>query len=336
MAEATDSPGSSLHGAEAINSAAPSLHVANTTKGPGSSLQVAEAINSTGSSLHVLPVEILQYISTNFLPVDAAASLSICSHSMLNILGDQALRSLRLQTHAVEQTRFIKTLERDLPDLLFCHRCEVLHPVFDVSTYNEWAIPPLCREQDGSISIGDGYFLRFEDVYTLMRDYRLGRDYETKLKQLCKSITLDLPEVYREDVVTATIVAGELRIYIQYTLRPHMDWGEKFLWDHISFICKHLQPYADDSILPQALFCYLSHVDRLPCVSCRLIKRCLECSTSVQVEVRVPEDLGTEVKVDVWRDLGSCESSFDTKWRGHADEYYFDSGDLSEIFHDMK
>ena len=75
-----------------------------------------KTVNNKDSSLHVLPLEILQYISATFLPSDAAASLALCSRSMLKILGGQALRSLRLESHTIEKTRFLKNLEKDLPD----------------------------------------------------------------------------------------------------------------------------------------------------------------------------------------------------------------------------
>lgn len=58
-----------------------------------------KTINNKDSSLHMLSLEILQYISATYLPSDAAASLALCSHSMLNILGCQALRSLLLESH---------------------------------------------------------------------------------------------------------------------------------------------------------------------------------------------------------------------------------------------
>ena len=340
VAEAINSPGSPLQLAEVTNAPGSSLQATEATDSTGSPLHVPEPINSTGSSLHVLPVEILQYISATLLPLDAAASLSLCNHSMLNLLGDEALHSLRSQTHAVERTRFLKGLEKDCPDLLLCHHCSVLHPVNhntgpDQDWDNDWSDEPQCLQLDGLVKIGNIYRIRFEDAYTLMRDYRLGRDYETKLEKLSVREDFDLPEVYHEEVVTATIVAGELRLHIQYTLRPRIDWDEDFIWDEFAYLCTHIEGYFDDSIFVQALRCNLSHVDGLPCVDCKQIKHCSECSTSFQVEVREPEDLVTEVKIDVWRDLGSCESPFDAKWRSQADQYLLNTDDTQGTSNDQ-
>lgn len=81
------------------------------------------------SSLHVLPLppEILQYISATFLPSHAVACPALCRRPMLKVLEGQALRSLRLERHAIEKTRFLNGLERDLPDRMLCPHCSKLH-----------------------------------------------------------------------------------------------------------------------------------------------------------------------------------------------------------------
>lgn len=122
-------------------------------------------------------------------------------------------------------------------------------------------------------------------------------------------------------MVTANIVAGELLLQIKYTLRLLKNWDISLIRMEILELCPHLVDRFRDSIFAQALRCRLSHANRLPCIECKKQKHCLECPTSSQVDLRTLEILVTEVQVDVWRCLGSCESPFDSKWRRQADRY---------------
>ena len=282
------------------------------------------ATNSKELSLDVLPVEILQHIDASYLPLDAAASLSLCNHSMLNILGDHALRSLRLKTYAIERRRFLKNLQNDFPDWLFCHHCSMLHPVNqnrDPRQLWPWSAETHCSRLDGVVSVRFLYRIRYEHAQTIMRDYWLGRDYETNLKKLCTKETLDLPDSFHEEVITATIVRGELRLDINHTLRLLQDWNVYMIPERIGPLCPHLKNYFDASILGQALRCSLIHADEFPCVNCSKKKGCSECSTTFTLKIRRLEGSATEVKVDIWRDLGSCKSPFDLKWRKQTAQF---------------
>lgn len=282
-----------------------------------------KTIDNEDSSLYVLPLprEILQYISATFLSSDAAASLALCSRSMLNILGDQALRSLRLESHTIERTRFLEILEKDLPDWLFCHDCSLFHPVDqdgDPSQLWRNADEAECVQVNGVVSIRFDFHIRFEHAQLLMRNYRLGRPYEINLKKLSSNFVLRLPEEILESVVTANIAAGELVLQIKYSLRLIKHWDISLIRTTIRGICPHLVDCYIDSIFAQALRCRLSHGNGLPCIECKKQKHCLECSTSFHVDTRTLDDLVTEVQVDVWRCLGSCKSPFDSKWRTQA------------------
>lgn len=288
-----------------------------------------ETITIKDSSLHVLPVEILQYISTAFLPSDAAASLALCSRSMLRILGSQVLHSLRLKCHAVEQVRFLENLEKDLPDWLLCHYCSAFHPVDqngDPSQCWRGSEEKVCVRVNGLVSIGCDFRLRYEHAQLIMRNYRLGRPYEINLERFSKRSAMNLPEKSLESVITAKIVAGELLLQIKHTLRLLKIWDISLIRTTIPELCPHIDRYRD-SIFAQALRCRLSHANRLPCIECKKQKHCLKCSTSFQVHIRTLENLVTEVQVDVWRCLGSCESPFDSGWRSQANRYLFQPSD---------
>ena len=263
----------------------------------GRAVQV-KTINNQDPSLHALPVEILQHISATFLPADAAASLALCSRSMLKILGGQALRSLRLEIHTIERKRFLQNLEKDLPDWLFCHHCSMFRPIDQSGDPRQrWLNinATECARGNGVVSIGHDFHIRYEYAQLLMRNYRLGRPYEINLERLSNRFTRHLTKTSLESVVTANIVAGELLLRIKYTLRLLKDWDVSLIRTQIPELC----PHSANSIFAQALRCRLSHANRLPCIDCKKQKHCQGCTTSFQVDIRTLEDLVTEVQVDV-------------------------------------
>ena len=301
-----------------------------------------KAINNQNSPLLALPVEIIQYISVAFLPADAAASLALCSRSMLKILGSQTLRSLNHS--AIERRRFLKNLEKDLPDWLFCYHCLTFHPVDqNGDPYQLWRFfnERKCVRVNGVVSIGYVYHIRYEYVQLLMRNYRLGRPHEVYLQKLNHGFARHLPNTSLEAAVTARIVAGELFLQVKYTLKLLKSWDAFLILSNIQNFCPHILGFRD-SIFAQALRCRLSHADQLPCIECKEQKHCRECSTSFRLGIRTLRQSVTEVQVDIWRCLGSCESPFDPKWRRQADQYlptvgeerrkWDDSESMGEVF----
>ena len=289
-----------------------------------------KTVDKEHPSLHTLPVEILQYISHTFLPSDAAVSLALCSRSMLNIFGTQVLRSLPLESGAIERTRFLHLLEKDLPDHLFCHHCLKLHPGDpNGDPSKRWLSfdETECSRVHGVVSVRYIYHIRYEYAHLLMRNYRLGRPYQTNLEKLSKTYAYHFPEKSHKYEITADIVDGELFLQVNHTLRLRKEWDISTIRTNISQICPHLLGTVRDSIFAQALRCRLSHANGLPCSECKEQKYCLECSTSVHVNIRSLKDFVTEVQVNVKRCLGSCESAFDPKWRRQADRFLPNKGE---------
>ena len=281
-------------------------------------------VNDKESSLQALPVEILQYISATFLPPDAAASLALCSRSMLRILGSQAFHSLRSECHTIEKTRFLKNLEKDLPDWLFCHHCSMFHPVDqnrDPRQCQYFSIETECAQVNGFVSVRYDINIRYEYAQLIMRNYRLGRPYMLYLERLSKKYAKHLSDTSLESLHTADVVEGELLIHIKHTLRLFKDWDVSSIRLNLPSFCHHLIDVYRDSIFAQTLRCRLSHANRLPCIECKKRKHCQGCSTSFQVDIRTLETLVTEVQVDVCRCLGSCESPFTSKWFEQAERY---------------
>lgn len=279
---------------------------------------------SKDSSIYVLPVEILQYISATFLPCDAAASFAICNRWMLKILGGQAPWLLTLECHTIERTRFLKDLEKDLPNWLLCHHCAKFHLV-DQDGHPSQSWDPSreteCTRAKGVVSIGYHFYIRFEQAQLLMRNYRLGRPYEINLARFSNQMDRNPGDTSLEGVTTAHIVAGELLLQTKYTLRLLGDWDIPLIRVRIPKICSHLTNQVCDSTFAQVLRCRLSHVNRPPCIECKSQKLCPKCLTLFHVDIRTLGNLVTEVQVDVWRNLGLCESPFDSEWRRQADGY---------------
>ena len=281
-------------------------------------------VNDKEPLIHMLPVEILQYISDTFLPLDAAASFTLCSRSMLRILGNEAFRSLSLECHTIEKTRFLKNWEKDLPDWLFCHHCSKLHPVNqirDPGQYPHTSGEPECAQVNGFVSIEYDINIRYDYAQFIMRDYRLGRPYMLYLERLSKRSAKHLPDTSLESVHTVDIVGGELLIHTKHTLRLFRDWDVSSIRMKFPAFCSHLMDRWNDSVFAQTLRCRLSHANRLPCIECAKLKHCRSCPTSFKLDVRTLETLVTEVRVDVWRCLGPCESPFSSKWHAQAQRH---------------
>ena len=244
----------------------------------------------------MLPVEILQYISASFLPADAAASLALCSRSMLNTLGSQAFRSLRLECHTIEKIRFLKNFERDLPDWLFCHHCSMFHPVNqkeDPSQRSYYSDETECTRVMGIVSIHCFFNIRYEHAQLIMRNYRLGRPYEIYLKRLSNRYARRRPDYSLECVYTADIVEGELLIHIKHTLQLLKVWDTSTIRLNLPAFCPHLIERYLDSVFAQTLRCRLSHANRLPCIECEKRMVCPKCSTSYKVDIRSLDNLVT-------------------------------------------
>ena len=265
--------------------------------------------------ISTLPVEIIQYISVAYLPADDAASLALCSRSMLEILGTQTLRSLQLDRYYSEKIRFLENLERDLPDWLLCPHCTKFHPV-DPNAHPRklwnFSKEKRCARVNGVVTIGYEYYIRWELVQLLMRDYRLGRPHEKYLKKLSDVYTIRLPESRLKGGVTASIVEGDLILKVKHTLKLIKGRDITLSRTIFSKLCPHLVHCFVDPMLVQALRCRLRHAARKqpPCIECKGWKHCPECPTFFYVHVRSLEDPVTEIQVDIWRNLGTCESPF--------------------------
>lgn len=149
----------------------------------------------------MLPPELILYIAA-FLPVSSAASFALCNIHISQLLGDHYWKALEGRKPApssnspdfvrvmwtkpspTARAEFLSFLEKDLPEHIFCERCDILHrPIFDdqslrdrsracwradfCSTISRFALPPL---------------VRFSLLQYVMKRHRMGLDCSKELR----------------------------------------------------------------------------------------------------------------------------------------------------------
>lgn len=294
-------------------------------------------------SLSSMPTKILQHIR-DLLPLSSAACFVLCNRQMLTALGDQPLASLRTKNQITERRRFLLTMQKDLPGWLLCYHCSLFHPVKadDLVTRRVWHFSeePPCVYEAGAVDLPYAYLLRYQLAQLLMNQYRFQRSYTTTLEALSFSsstpIDFCLPRgtALRDHVWEVTIwceiAAGQLILRFDQKLRlpalsntELMDITGKLLRP----VCHHTGYHfikPDEQHLWETVECALSHGHNPPCADCSMRKRCRECSTWFQVGVQELKGSGTEVWIQAWKYLGTCEIPYDPKWRKQAKRWFED------------
>ena len=272
-------------------------------------------------SLLSLPVEILQHIR-DFLPLSSAASFALCSQTLLKVVGNQSLEPLRADDQTIERRRFLVALQKDLPDWLLCHHCSLFHPVIlDEGPEDVWCYEdePSCVQENGVVYLDVDFRIRYQHARLLMNHYRFGRPYTENLKRLSYSYSVTIDEMVLESVLWSRIVAGELLVRVKTRVRLLGPWNSGLVNNQMPPVCPHLEYYCQDQTLWQTIDCRMSHANKLPCARCKMRKACRECSTWFRVDVQELENFETEVQIDVWKYLGTCETPYDPKWREQAE-----------------
>jgi hypothetical protein len=104
-----------------------------------------QALPSPSGPFSNLPVEVIQQI-VSFLPLSGAAAFALCNHELAQILGSQYWTHLNLRpprrslvvvidwvtvSCRSERQLLLELLDRDVDTYVCCHRCVMLHYVFD-------------------------------------------------------------------------------------------------------------------------------------------------------------------------------------------------------------
>lgn len=270
--------------------------------------------------LSSLPVEILLHIQ-DFLPISSAACLNLCSRHLKTVLGSRALDSLRAEDQIPERRGFLMLLQKDLPDWLFCHPCTLLHPVKVLEgPWDRWHYEgePPCVQLKGCIYLAIDFNIRYQHAQVLMNQYRSGRSYTKHLEALSFKFSRISRNSTLEGSIWGEIVAGQL--LLRFTQRFCMlpEHSIRDIQTGLHSICPHLEWLGKDKALWETIKCGLSHANKSPCTGCGMLKSCRECSTWFLTGVRELEGSKTELLIEAWKYLGSCETPFDPKWRKHA------------------
>ena len=81
---------------------------------------------STSRPFDTLPLEIIQHLAS-CLPANAAAAFALCNYHLSQAVGTQYWTNLCDPCQSKELEIFLKLLDRDLPDHLFCHHHARIH-----------------------------------------------------------------------------------------------------------------------------------------------------------------------------------------------------------------
>ena len=299
--------------------------------------------------LDKLPRDILMVIA-DFLPTDSVASLTLSNKNLWATIGTQSWKELSnwqqsrgsADAYRLRQDRvaLLTSLQLDLADLIYCHKCEKLchrdghnpsnrsHPCIQAT-----GIMDLVYAQ-GNPEMGDPekvFSLAFLDLQLLMSRYRSLRRESSQqhrlsdpratelLNNLCMVSYLGVEDTGR-CMTSAKVVGDELIIKLETQIGIAGPEEIEQIQMHLPQTCQHVQTRGDifwPSKIDwwsqpnwQDTLVYQSHVG--------IPYRCACCHTEYLAEVK--KESKTEnylVEVSVWKNLGSFKSHDDGKWQGH-------------------
>jgi len=292
------------------------------------------------SSLESLPNEILQHINT-FLPLPAAAAFALCSQRLYFVLGTGSWEKLARTQQQRDKERqfngktyniklrswddfrdpppqgqreeFLSLLERDLPKLIFCCQCSLLHPAN--LRYERYR---LCSRSQPM------HNLYFTKIQMTMKRHRLGRDYSRQLKWFSSSYTYP---PYKSDfathkIVEARIAGGKFLVRVQYWVvlpasAVHLT-SSATIGAHV---CEHIHGLRTvKGSLEEMLNCRMSHWrdQDHECPECSGLRQCPHCETEFRIDARELEPRGFTIVITTWWNLGPGISPYDREYREHC------------------
>jgi hypothetical protein len=309
-------------------------------------------------SLHGLPTEVLVRVA-RYLPAASEASLVLTCRVILWKLGDLSWSEIAMDdynpqhyqdwgrySHRPERGRFLQLLDRDLPHLINCYYCKVLHtpektvprkskpaPIDRPCTAIERQLQKPANTQFKTIFNE----ITFSKVQHLVKLHlRFGRDATPLLRQLSKTVTFRQlrtfcavqGEIIHEMTTLANIVSGSLVIRSEHiivipTSLIHLIKSPIFREFFGQKICPHSPEvinYDDfwlrsrDKKKDRKCRCDATSY-RVPIFVRHGLQRCVFCKTEFQVDAaRIPR--GMAVSFVVWQDLGDCSSPHEAIWEG--------------------
>ena len=280
----------------------------------------SDQASSAVMTFEKLPLEILQLVA-EFLPVDSAACLALSNKFLASAIGTRSWSTLRSRKFRGERRRFIVSIQRDIEEWLFlCHHCVSLHsvkrtPLLHRQWFDLHRSP--CSWANGIIEYLPNYILRWQHAHEIMKLDKLNSTDNHWLNALSHA-------VFRRGVpyahCSARIADGNLLLKVEYRILLHHDEGFPQVELLFPQVCPHWTCGDDDRGLSKLLRCRLSHETNNPCAECAKMIQCRWCATEFIISFldSTWSFNGRVIYITAWKDLGSCLTSHDRRWRSHT------------------
>lgn len=268
------------------------------------------------STIEKLPVEIQQHIAS-FLTPDSAACLTLCSKSLKGVIGQRSWFALQTKDQKKARLSFLMVLQRDLPQWLPCYHCEKLHPFnlkpCSYSPRRFWEDHP-CALADGFLSIPPLFGLRFQHAQMIMKLYRL------RVRENLFLDSLSHERSYQDQHYHTSARIKDDNLLVKLEWRVLLLHGQDFRqirWTCNLDVCPHWKFDSDDQNLSKRICCQISHGPGLSCPDCAVLVQCQYCTTEFIVAFLDSNwsPRGQAIYITAWKNLGSCETPFDIRWR---------------------
>ena len=263
--------------------------------------------------LEEVPVEMILHIAS-FLPTESAVCLSLASKSLHQALNQRIdMRFSNPETDPAAKKRFARLLEIDVPGLISCHGCSVLHRWNRRSTSMR---PYLCRNHYRGYPCHHKLFIPFctthapyafhrEVLDAFIRGYERGPAYGPQLHALehqCKTDSLwGSHEQNLSRSTQARMVLGKLMLRINYELEVPPDTPLVPEVDKFKCVgCSH-----SSRTLPGVIMDAIDQTENdLSQPRSTGYVNCWYCATDLQVRVISSTKGSLVFKVDTWHFLG--------------------------------
>lgn len=282
--------------------------------------------HSTATTLEKLPVELLQHIAA-FLGPDSAACFVLCSRSLQWAVGNQSWFALRTKDQKKARISFLNSLQRDLRDWLTCYHCLKLHPFdpeADPQGRFDFAHGHPCSQADGVVQFMPGLRLQFPYAQMIMKAHKLGATDNVYLDSLSHAHTSDHEHQIPHGHTSARIVNNSLLVKLDW--RIPLRLGEGFSRARVfnPNVCRHWRCVLHDDNLSERIRCQLGHGLGQSCAKCTGLQQCQRCSTEFVMGCLDSNwsPQGRVIYITAWRDLGPCDTPFDTRWRSQIMRIY--------------
>lgn len=278
------------------------------------------------SSLERLPVEILQFIACQYLPLIYAAALSLCSHHMYKVMGTKYIKELKAPGNRQLMAEFLRFFEGDYPKHLLCYSCGRFH-TSEAMLGDKSKL--LCRGVKSYSPLGFDTAITYQQVQAAINRHRYGSSYGTPeytciLNPVIVSYVPYFNGKDRGYFKHGRIVNNELIMLFQ---RQFVFWrlGEEYQDRHLEksllrmekiILCPHIPGDNKEHLILNIVKCRFSHKACKPCESCSKLIQCHYCWTEFDIDLSIKAgNRGLyNVLITSWRCFGSGRTPRDQKW----------------------